>query len=71
VNVAARLQDVAKAEAADLVATREALDAAGEDAARGWRPLTRAPLRGRAAEVEVWRGPTPSAAPSTGDPDRV
>ncbi len=75
VNLAARLQEVAKAEGVDLVATREALEAAGPEAARGWRPLTRASLRGRVAEAEVWRGPPPAGTaptePSTRRPDRV
>jgi len=75
VNLASRLQDVAKAEGVDLVATREALEAAGPEAARGWRPLTRASLRGRVAQAEVWRGParagTTPTAPSTHGPDRI
>lgn len=52
VNVTARLQEFAKAHDATFVATRAALDAAGNP--RGFRPLGREPLRGRRVDVEVW-----------------
>jgi adenylate cyclase len=57
VNVAARLQEIAKAHGIAFVATRAALDAAGT--APGFRPLATGPLRGRRGDVEIWGCPAP------------
>ncbi|MDF2233984.1 CHASE2 domain-containing protein [Albimonas sp. CAU 1670] len=55
VNLASRLQDIARRHGRGLVATREALDAAGDGpAAQGWRFLEHAEIRGRDAPAEVW-----------------
>ncbi len=55
VNVAARLQETAKAVRASLAVTRAALSAAGRaPEAEGMRLLAHAPVRGRQAPVEVW-----------------
>jgi adenylate cyclase len=66
VNVAARLEQATKAAGFALIASRELLDAAGEDAASepGWTPLPVAPLRGRHAPVRLFGaggGPAASA----------
>ena len=52
-NVAARLQEVAKAEGWPVVATRSVVAAAGES---GWTPLGTFPIRGRdPVDVAGWR----------------
>lgn len=55
VNVASRLQEVAKAHGAPFVATRAVLDAAG--GAPGFRRIASEPLRGRRGAVEIWAAP--------------
>ncbi len=52
VNVAARLQEVAKAHGVPFVVSRAVLDAAGQTT--GFRPLATEPLRGRRGQVEIW-----------------
>jgi adenylate cyclase len=52
VNVAARLQEIAKAHGVPFVATRAALDAAGGD--EGFYRIATEPLRGRRGDVEIW-----------------
>lgn len=57
VNVASRLQEVAKAEGATFVISRATLDAAqvaDPRSVRDFAPLVTAPLRGRVHPVEVW-----------------
>jgi adenylate cyclase len=55
VNVTARLQEIAKEHGVPFVATRAALDAAGDaGSGRGFRPLATEPLRGRRGDVEIW-----------------
>lgn len=57
VNVASRLQEVAKAEGAAFVISRATLDAAqavDPRSVRDFAPLVTAPLRGRIHPVEVW-----------------
>lgn len=61
VNVASRLQDIAKQHGVTLVASRDAVLAAGP-AAMGLSPLARITMRGRTRETEVW-APAP-ASPS-------
>ncbi|MFT6773485.1 MAG: adenylate cyclase [Paracoccaceae bacterium] len=56
VNVAARLQDVAKRHGTAFAVSRALVDAAGGDA--GFAPLSTETLRGRAKPLEVW-SPTP------------
>lgn len=63
VNLAARLQDIARRRRRRLVATREALDAAGEAAGSGWRFLESARIRGRDALAEVWTRDLPDDPP--------
>jgi adenylate cyclase len=59
VNVAARLESLAKQHEEPLIASREALECAGEIAAGEWHPLGAIRLRGREALVEIfaYRGP--------------
>jgi adenylate cyclase len=52
VNIASRLQDVAKDRGADFIVSSATLDAAG--ATEGFRPLGPAPIRGRSETVDVW-----------------
>lgn len=54
VNLAARLQETAKAFGVALVVTREALSAAGAADDPAYVLLTRTRVRGREAETEVW-----------------
>lgn len=57
VNVAARLQESAKAAGAVMVASREALDAAGGGALRKLSPLGSVPVRGREQRIEIFGTP--------------
>jgi len=58
VNVAARLQDIAKALGYPLVATAAVVECAGADAAAGLVPLGVQTMRGhRAEEVFGWKPP--------------
>lgn len=57
VNLASRLQEVAKEQGAEFVVSRAALDAAvagGCEVAPRFRPLNEAAVRGRSGRVEVW-----------------
>ena len=57
VNVAARLQEIAKAQGVRFAASRAALDAAGAGSGQvpeGWALLVRSEVRGRSEEIEVW-----------------
>ncbi len=58
-NVASRLQDIAKQHDAPLVASGAALAAArgGGGRATDFVPLADQPVRGRAAPIEVWALP--------------
>lgn len=59
-NVAIRLQEIAKQHGATFVASRPALDAArdgGSDVVQTFAPLADQPLRGRATRIEVWAVP--------------
>jgi adenylate cyclase len=62
VNVASRLQDIAKSEGRALVASRAAVLAAGP-AAADLTPLVSTPMRGRAGEIEVWALPPGASHP--------
>lgn len=62
VNVAARLQEIAKAHGVPFVATRAVLEAAG--GAPGFRRIATEPLRGRRGDVEIW-APCPPEPPPT------
>lgn len=62
VNVAARLQDECKVQGLSLIASREALAAAGE-APRGWVNVPPHPVRGRDGDVDIY-GQKPYAAAS-------
>ncbi|HEU0222645.1 MAG TPA: adenylate/guanylate cyclase domain-containing protein [Paracoccaceae bacterium] len=61
VNVAARLQEVAKASKVALVASREVLEAAGAEHAAAFRFLASDALRGRQRPIEIW---TPEVRPA-------
>lgn len=64
VNVASRLQEIAKRHGAAFVASRAALDAArlgDAGAAAAFTPLADQPVRGRAAPIEVWALEPPAA----------
>jgi adenylate cyclase len=52
VNIASRLQDVAKDRGADFIVSSATLESAG--ATEGFRPLGPAPIRGRTETVDVW-----------------
>lgn len=57
VNVASRLQDVAKAQGASFVASRAVLDAVEANLGSvpaTWSFLLMTPIRGRTGEIEVW-----------------
>ena len=54
VNAAARLTELAKDVEGRLVASGEAVDAAGDDEARHWRHHDAAVLRGRRDETDLW-----------------
>ncbi|WP_404385991.1 adenylate/guanylate cyclase domain-containing protein [Caenispirillum salinarum] len=62
VNVAARLQDECKVHGLSLIASREALAAAGE-APRGWVTVPPHPVRGRDGDLDLY-GQKPYAAAS-------
>ncbi|EKV31339.1 adenylate/guanylate cyclase [Caenispirillum salinarum AK4] len=62
VNVAARLQDECKVQGLSLIASREALAAAGE-APRGWVTVPPHPVRGRDGNLDLY-GQKPYAAAS-------
>jgi adenylate cyclase len=53
VNVGARLEEATKTSGTPLLASAEAVEAAGETS--GWTELRRDPLRGRAGEIRVMR----------------
>ena len=55
VNIASRLQDVAKDRGADFIVSSATLDATGTT--DGFRPLGAAPIRGRTETVDVWVTP--------------
>lgn len=60
VNVASRLQEIAKQHGAAFVTSRPALDAArsgGSETASAFVPLADQPVRGRAGRIEVWALP--------------
>ncbi|MEO5652008.1 MAG: adenylate/guanylate cyclase domain-containing protein, partial [Marmoricola sp.] len=54
VNAAARLTELAKDVEGRLVASGDAVDAAGDDEAQHWRHHDTAVLRGRRDETELW-----------------
>lgn len=63
VNVASRLQEIAKQHGAAFVASGSAVDAArrgGSEAAGALVPLADQPIRGRAGRIEVWALPQPA-----------
>ena len=66
VNVASRLQDIAKSHGVQFVASKAALDAAEASSGemqQGWALLIRTALRGRTEEIEAWTSdPVPNEA---------
>jgi adenylate cyclase len=63
VNVASRLQEIAKQHEAGFVVSGAALEAArqgGSEAAGAFVPLADQPIRGRAGRIEVWALPEPA-----------
>jgi len=60
VNIAARIEQATKAVGADFLASREAIEAAGETDA--WREVSREPLRGVSREIVLMAPPSPPHA---------
>ena len=67
VNVTSRLQEVAKARAAELVVSDDLVTAAGSGLGRDLEPAGPVVLRGRDAVISVWVRPVPDPARARGE----